>query len=110
MIGAGLDEEGVALAYRERAALDLECSAPFEHDVDLVVLVWLLRIRVGRDEHVDTELEPRRAMHDFVAAAAGGEALLNIADREGVGYASASVGKPASAHAFRPPSITLTFS
>jgi hypothetical protein len=72
--------------------------------------VRLLRIRIGRDEHVDTDLEPAGAMDDLVAAAARLEPALGLADRERVGYEPSSVGKPASAHAFRPPSITFTFS
>jgi hypothetical protein len=71
--------------------------------------VRLLRVRLGRNEHVDAELQPGRPVHDFVAAAAGGEALLDLADREGVCYGPSSVGSPASDHAFKPPSSTLTF-
>jgi hypothetical protein len=49
-------------------------------------------------------------VHDLVAAAPGGEPLLHLADDERVGYEPASVAKPASVQALRPPSITLTFS
>jgi hypothetical protein len=54
-----------------------EHPASFEHDVDLVVLVGRLVVRLGRDEHVDADLEPGRAVNDLVAAGPGLEALLH---------------------------------
>jgi hypothetical protein len=110
MLGAGLDEKGVTFGHRKDLTLDFERAASFEDDVDLVVGVRLLRVRVRRYEHVDADLEPAGAMDDFVAAAARLESALRLADRERVGYEPSSVGKPASAHALRPPSITFTFS
>ena len=59
MVGAGLDEDGVALGHRDALALDLEHARPFEDDVDLVVVVGLLPVGLGRDEDVDAELDAR---------------------------------------------------
>ena len=109
MLGAGLDEQGVTFGHRKILALDFERAASLDDDVDLVVGVRLLRVRVGRDEHVDADLQPAGAMDDLVAAAARLEPALRLPDRERVGYEPSSVGKPASAHAFRPPSIIFTF-
>jgi len=53
-----------------------------ENDVELVVLVRLLAIRLRGDEDVDAHLEPRRLVNDFVAAVAGSEALSYSLDVE----------------------------
>jgi hypothetical protein len=110
MLGAGLDEDGVAFGHGKNLTFDFERAASFDDDVNLVIGVRLLRVRVRRDEHVDADLEPAGTMDDLVAAVARLESALRLADSERVGYESSSVGKPASAHAFKPPSITFTFS
>ena len=73
MLGAGGDEDRVALAELDRLAFDLQRAAALDHDVDLVVLVRLLAVGLGRDQHVDAQLEPGRAVDDLVAAARGNE-------------------------------------
>jgi hypothetical protein len=62
VVGAGGDEDGVALDKRRLLALDLEDARSLEHDVDLVFVVWLLAVRLGRDQDVDasTSNEPTR--------------------------------------------------
>ena len=47
----------------------VNCAAPLEDDVDLVVGVRLLPVGLGRDEHVHADLEPRRLVDDLVPAA-----------------------------------------
>ena len=84
MVGAGLDEHRHSFSDRYRLALDLERAAPFEHDVDLVVCVWLLAVGLGGDEHVDAELEPWRFVDDLVAATGGYETILYLRDAERV--------------------------
>ena len=69
MVGSGRDERGLAFADLDLLALDLEHASPLEHDVDLVVDVRLLPVGLGRDEHVDADLEPRRLVDDLVPAA-----------------------------------------
>ena len=56
-------------AKRTALVSDLEDAAALEDDVDLVFVVRLLSVRLGGDEHVDADLEPRRAVDDVVAAA-----------------------------------------
>ena len=58
--------------------------AALEHDVHLVLVVRLLAVGLGSDEHVDADLEPRRAVHDLVAAAAGDERAPGLVDVERV--------------------------
>jgi len=77
VLGAGRDEDRFPLLDRDPLVLDGEHPASFEHDVDLVVLVGRLVVRLGRDEHVDADLEPGRAVNDLVAARRGLEALLD---------------------------------
>ena len=110
MLGAGFDEHGVTFGHRKDLALDFERAPSFDDDVDLVIGVRLLRVRVRRDEDVHADLQPGGAMDDLVAAVARLESALRLADRERVGYEPSSVAKPASAQAFKPPSITFTFS
>ena len=55
---------------RRRGVLDLEDAAALEHDVDLVLVVRLLPVGLGSDEHVDADLEPGRGVDDLVAASA----------------------------------------
>ncbi len=63
-------------------AFDLEGARALEHDVDLVVLVRLLAVGLRRDEDVHPDLQPRRLVHDLVAAVAGGQPLLYFPDLE----------------------------
>ena len=49
MLRARLDEDGGALLHGDPLALHLEYAAPLEHDVDLVVLVRLLAVRLRRE-------------------------------------------------------------
>ena len=55
-----------------------------EDDVHLIVVVRLLAVGLGRDEHVDAELQSGRLVDDLVAAAGGYEPFLNLPDPEGV--------------------------
>ena len=84
MVGSGRDEQRTAFLERRLHALDLEHAAPLEHDVDLVVLVRLLAIRLGRDQHVDADLEPGRGVDDLVAAALLAQLLAGRLDIERV--------------------------
>src|SRR5947209_19782698 len=77
MIGAGRHEDGVPYRDRVLGAFDLEHAAPLEHEVDLVVVVRLLPVRLRRDEHVDADLKPRALVDDFVAAAGLLQAALD---------------------------------
>jgi hypothetical protein len=71
VVGAGGDERGLALFDRDRLALHGQDAATLDHDVELVVLMRLLTVGLGRDEHVDADLEARRAVHDLIAAIRG---------------------------------------
>ena len=73
MLGAGADEDRASLLELDRLALDVEGARPFEHDVDLVPLVRLLAIGLGRDEDVDPDLDARRGVDDLIAAVPGRE-------------------------------------
>ena len=68
MLGPGGHKDGLALLELHRLPFDLEHAAPFEDDVDLVVLVGLLTVGLGRDQHVDAKLEARRGVDDLIAA------------------------------------------
>jgi hypothetical protein len=69
VVGPGRDEDGRALLHARRLAFHLQDAAALEDDVDLVVLVRLLPVRLRSDEDVDPDLEPRRLVDDLVAAA-----------------------------------------
>ena len=58
MLGAGGHEHRVALAQLGLRPFDVEHAVSLEDDVDLVVLVRLLAVGLGRDEDVDADLEP----------------------------------------------------
>src|SRR5436853_583576 len=91
MVRARGDEAGVADVHRDALALDVEHARALEHDVDLVVVVRLLPVRLGRDEDVDAELETRRLVDDLIppagrarparSAAQAGTALARSARR-----------------------------
>ena len=69
MVGAGRHERRLALAQRDRLALDRELAFPFEHDIQLIVAVRALMVGLRRDEHVHADLEPGRRVDDLVPAA-----------------------------------------
>lgn len=69
-------------------AFDREHSSSFEHEVNLVVFVRLLPVRLRRDEDVDADLESRRAVDDLVASAALLQAAPGQLDVERVHRAS----------------------
>src|SRR5438270_401238 len=68
VLGSRRDEDGASLLELDPLVLDLEHAAALQHDVDLVVLVRLLAVGLGRDEHVDADLETGGAVDDLVAA------------------------------------------
>ena len=71
MLGTRGHEDGLAPVHIDLLPFDLEGSAALQHDVDLVVLVRLLTVGLGRHEHVYPELETRRLVDDLVASAGG---------------------------------------
>ena len=66
MFGAGGNEDGTSIVQLKQLALELQGAAALEHDIDLVVVVGLLAIRLGRHEDIDAELEAWRLVHDLV--------------------------------------------
>src|SRR5262245_31567791 len=84
MFGTFCDEERASLLERRFHAFDVEHAAALEHDVDLVELVGLLPVGLGRDEDVDADLEAGRRMDDLVAASALCERLSRPVHVEGV--------------------------
>src|SRR5688572_18081069 len=60
------DEDRLSLHDRYRLTLDVEDAAAFEDDVQLVVLVRLLVVRLRSDKDVDADLEAGRGVHDLV--------------------------------------------
>ena len=57
VVGTGLDEDRGALSHRDVFAFHLQHTGAFEDDVELVVLLRLLPVRLGRDQDLHTELE-----------------------------------------------------
>src|SRR6266511_5966172 len=82
VIGAGRHEGRLPFLDRNGLAFDREDPPTLEHEVELVVLVRLLAVRLRRDEDVDADLEPRRAVNDLVATVTGREALPDSLDLE----------------------------
>jgi hypothetical protein len=85
VLGARRNEDGMAFAKLDLLSLDLERAAPFEHDVDLVVLVRRLAVWLGRHEYVDADLEADRSVDDLVPAVACGQPILRAGDVERLG-------------------------
>lgn len=69
MVGSGLHKDGAPLLDVNLLALDLQHPGPLEDDVDLVVLVRLLPVRLWSDKDVDTDLEAGGFVDYFVATA-----------------------------------------
>ncbi len=84
VVRAALDEHCVADPHVDRLPLHLEPPFAVEDDVHFVVLVRLLPVGVGRDEHVHPKLHTRGLVHDLVAAAGRAKALDDRADAERV--------------------------
>lgn len=84
VLRAGGDEDRLSFRERDLLALDRQHSGSREDDVHLVLLVRLLAVGLGRDEHVHANLEAGRLVHDLVAAASGGEPALDLSYLEAV--------------------------
>src|SRR4051812_49273560 len=84
VLDSGLDEDRLADVDRDALVSDLEDAGALEPDVDLVVGVGLLAVRVGSDEDVDAELQPFRLVDDLVAAACVSQTLDGAVDPEGM--------------------------
>src|SRR5205814_9960903 len=78
------DEDRLADVDRDALVPDLEDSGAFEADIDLVVVVRLLAVRLRCDEDVDAELEAVGLVDDLVAAACAPQTLDGRVDAEGV--------------------------
>ena len=76
----GRHEHRMPLAQLDAFAFNLQDSVPFEYDVDLVVLVRLLAVRLGSDEHVHPHLDPGGGMNDLVAPQALRKPLCHTRD------------------------------
>jgi hypothetical protein len=80
VFSAGGDKDRVSLAEFHALAFDLEYAPSAEDDVDLVLVVRLLAIRLRCDEHIDADLKTRRSMNDLVATVARSQPLLDALD------------------------------
>jgi hypothetical protein len=80
MLRAGLHVNGAPLFDRDLLTLDVERAPAFEDDVNLVPLMWLLPVGFRCHEHINPELDAGRRMDDFVASAAGREAIRDPLD------------------------------
>lgn len=61
----------MTLPQLELFSLDVERSAPFENDVELVGSVDALMVRLRRDKRIDADLKPRRLMDDLETSCFG---------------------------------------
>jgi hypothetical protein len=86
---AGGHERGASPLERKLLVLDRQGAAPLEDEVELVPLVWLLLVGLGRSQDVDPDLEPVRLVDDLVAA--GAETLGGVAEVEGMGHSAGRV-------------------
>src|SRR5204862_7781539 len=84
MLDTCLDEDRFPDLHRHTLVSNLEHAGAVEPDVDLVVGVRLLAVRLRGDEDVDAELEPGRLMDDLVAAARAAPTLDDVAHTERV--------------------------
>ena len=108
VLSAGGDEQRHAFAERGRAALDLEHTAPLEHDVHLVLVVGLLPVGFRGDEHVDPDLEPRRLVHHLVTAATLDQRPVGRGNVERMGGSGHGQGESSSSLDASPPSEPMT--
>ncbi len=88
MLGPGFDEDCCAFLHRNLLGADVEHAGPLEDDVQLVVFVWLLAVRLRRYEAVDADLEAGGLVDDLVATAGLTEPLLDGCDLECVHWAN----------------------
>jgi gamma-glutamyltranspeptidase/glutathione hydrolase len=84
MLVARCDEERTTLLESGRDALDFENASAVEDDVDLVEIVGLLAVGLGRNQHVDADLETRRRMDDLISAPSLGKRLAGLVHVERV--------------------------
>ena len=84
VLGTRRHEDRHPLRERSGGAFDLERAGAVEHDVHLVLVVRLLPVGLGSDEHVDADFEPGRGVDDLIAAAACDERALRLVDIERV--------------------------
>lgn len=84
MLGLRLYEDGAALSDRYLVTFHVEYACALEDDIQLIVLVGLLPIRLRGDEHVDPDFEADGLVDDLVATAGLTEPFLDGCDLERV--------------------------
>jgi hypothetical protein len=77
VVCTGFDEDRAALSDGDLFPFHLEDTCALEHDIDLVVFMGLLTVRLWSDQHVNAEFQPRRFVDDLVTPAGLGELLLD---------------------------------
>jgi len=80
MLGVRLYEDGAALSDRYLLTLHLEYASALEDDIQLIVLVGLLPIRLRGDEPVDADFEADGLVDDLVATAGLTEPFFDRCD------------------------------
>ena len=78
-------ERSVTFPKLHLLTVDIKHPASLKNDVELVVGVHTLMVRLRSDKRVDTNLEPSRFVDDLATAVGGPNARLGSTDVEGVG-------------------------
>ena len=84
VVGAGGDERCVTFPKLQLLSVDIEHAASLEDDVELVVCVHALMVRLRRDKRIDADLKPCRLVDDFVSTVSGTETRFGTGDVESV--------------------------
>lgn len=85
-VGPGRDERRATFTKLELLSVDVKRAGALEDDVDRIVRVRPLLVRLRRYKHIDADLEPRRFVDNLVAAVGGTKVRSCAVDVEGVSW------------------------
>jgi hypothetical protein len=86
VVSAGRNERQVTFPKLQLLSVDVERAAPLEDDVDLILCIQQLIVRLRRDKRINEDLKPCRLVDDLVAAVTGAEARFGPGDVESVSW------------------------
>lgn len=93
VVSAARDERQATFPELELLSVDVQHAAPLEDDVEPILCIQQPMVRLGRDKHINEDLQPRRLVDDLVSTVTGAEPSFGSGDVESVSWFEHSTPK-----------------